>query len=554
MATNDISVCQKVDGFDASEFDNNEIQEVRYKWTCFGPGGTQVRLKTTCGVGGILQAVFDAPEVVNMKAGKCFKGLDGAKFKSYKLTDAATAKFPPCKEVPKPGPKRVCDCQKEFEWKSATYYGCTETPDTTFPWCFVEDNNCNVAMQSGEWGETRKFIECDPCDCQRIWEYKGATYYGCTVTPDPDMKDQEWCYTNGYSSQFCLSAKDSKDPAETRKWRECDSCNCRYFWHYAKEAGKIDPILGLIPSYKGCGQTDDWADVDWCYVQSFNKQCNYTQKSLVDGETRFWRKCDNCNCMRSWNYKGQVYGGCAETPDWQNVEWCYVEGGESCNVASKSKTAGERRYFRECSSCNCMRRWNYKGEYYIGCSQTPDWENTDWCYVQGYSNCKNAQASQFKTEKRWYRTCKGCTCQFTWNYRGAVYRDCAKTPDMKETEWCYVQGGPACSDAKKSTEKGELRMWRECGNKMTCGIIKQKFKDNKCCGNPSKTYKYKTEPKEPKPARRLLGSHNELSRDILAQVGAAIRQVKAKGVSAYGLEHEIMSATKRYFDGHVSVV
>lgn len=548
---------------------SDEGEKVNVKWACYGgqdcptmPTTPCVRLKTLCGVNGIGLAIFETTEIAKMKAGSCFKPIQGTSqnYGSFKFTTATTATYvDACMTVQKAGPKRICDCQHEWDWKGIKYYGCAVTPeDPNMHWCFVEDNSCNVAMVSAEFGETRKFIMCEACDCQRIWEYKGAVYHGCAITSDLDY---EWCYTKGYNrpgNTKCLGASNSDSAAEIRKWRKCNSCNCLQFWHYAKEAGQIDPLTGLTPYHRGCGATKDWPGHDWCYVQGFagkdaSPQCGYSKKSEVAGEPRYFRKCDDCNCMRHWNYKGELYGGCAETRDWPNTEWCYVEGGKGCNVASESldKDKGERRWWRECSACNCMRRWNYQGQYYVGCALTPDMGDTHWCYVQSYQDCKTAQKSQFATEFRWWQKCEGCTCQYTWNYRGAVYHDCATTDDMGETEWCYVQGGPECKDAQASTEPGELRMWRECGNKLTCGIIKQKFKDNKCCGNPTKTFKYNV---EMKPKRRLTGSHNELSRDILAQVGAAIRQVKTKGVSAYGLEQEIMSATKRYFDEHVSVV
>merc|ERR1712224_510874 len=71
---------------------------------------------------------------------------------------------------------------------------------------------------------------------------------------------------------------------ETRKWRECGSCNCMTEWNYDGDAD------GVFESYEGCSATADW-DQTWCYVQG-GTNCDQYQDSTVAGETRKWRECN----------------------------------------------------------------------------------------------------------------------------------------------------------------------------------------------------------------------------------------------------------------------
>ena len=242
-------------------------------------------------------------------------------------------------------------------------------------------------------------------------DYKGAVYFGCAESPD--WADTYWSLNVNAGIPASIFREDYK---------------------------------GAV--YFGCAETPDWADTCWYYVQG-GPACNQANKSEIAGELRMFRKCDSCNCMRKWNYKGAVSHGCSQTPDWPNQEWCHVQGGPQCNVALKSTIAGETRMFRQCKDCNCMRHWNYKGQFYAGCAMTPDWPDTEWCYVQGGPGCNVASKSEIDGEPRMFRQCGACNCMQTWNYKGAVYHGCAETPDWADTEWCYVQDGPGCAQARK---------------------------------------------------------------------------------------------------------
>merc|ERR1719293_382477 len=106
------------------------------------------------------------------------------------------------------------------------------------------------------------------------WNYDGdadgvfESYEGCSATAD---WDQTWCYVQGGTN--CNQYQDSTVAGETRKWRECGSCNCMTEWNYDGDAD------GAFESYEGCSATADW-DQTWCYVQG-GSNCNQYQNSTV---------------------------------------------------------------------------------------------------------------------------------------------------------------------------------------------------------------------------------------------------------------------------------
>ncbi|CAK0789901.1 unnamed protein product [Prorocentrum cordatum] len=168
------------------------------------------------------------------------------------------------------------------------------------------------------------------------------SYEGCSATAD---WDQSWCYVQGGSN--CNQYLNSTVAGETRKWRECGSCNCMTEWNYDGDGD------GVMEAYEGCSATADW-DQSWCYVQVRLLQ-------LHDGVELRWR------CRRGYGgVRGlQRHSGLGPelvlragrfqfaTADWDQ-SWCYVQGGSNCNQALDSTVAGETRKWRECGSCNCM--------------------------------------------------------------------------------------------------------------------------------------------------------------------------------------------------------
>jgi hypothetical protein len=167
--------------------------------------------------------------------------------------------------------------------------------------------------------------------------------------------------------------------------------------------------------------------------------------------------------MTSWDYLGSNHSGCAETSDWEDNQWCYVVGGEACSAASNSTHAGESRKWKVCDPCKCTASWDYLGATYSTCAETADWADHTWCYVQGGAECHNALNSTVDGESRKWRECDDCACRGNWEYLGSFYSGCAETSDWEDNQWCYVQGdGDKCAAASDSTHAGESRKWRSC--------------------------------------------------------------------------------------------
>ncbi|CAK0856911.1 unnamed protein product, partial [Prorocentrum cordatum] len=110
-----------------------------------------------------------------------------------------------------------------------------------------------TGTRAGATCRTRKWRECGSCNCMTEWNYDGdadgvmESYEGCSATAD---WDQSWCYVQGGSN--CNQALNSTVAGETRKWRECGSCNCMTEWNYDGDAD------GVMESYEGCSATADW--------------------------------------------------------------------------------------------------------------------------------------------------------------------------------------------------------------------------------------------------------------------------------------------------------
>jgi len=422
--------------------------------------------------------------------------------------------------------KDPCDCSDgTWSYKGADYEGCSETADwANHSWCYVEDGaTCITATASSIEGETRKYQECSACDCQTQWSYKGADYEGCAETSD--WANTDWCYVRGTS---CVTATASSVEGETRKYRECSACNCLKTWTYQ------DTV------HDGCSETADWADTDWCYVQG-RSNCITASASSVSGENKWYQQCSPCNCRLNWNYQGALYDGCAETPDWTDHSWCYVQGGSHCITASPSSVAGEDRSYRECSACNCLTQWNYEGAVYEGCAETPDWAGHDWCYVQGGSSCPSATTSAVVGEDKKYIECSPCKCLSNWNYAGAMYDGCAETPDWAGHKWCYVQGGSSCASAVASAVVGEDKKYIECTDAgqhlwMTCGEAKETYKVNNCCGNPNALFK----------VDRRLTSSNDEPLPIDAHVAKVLQEAAVEGTDVDSLAQKIQAVVKPY--------
>lgn len=202
---------------------------------------------------------------------------------------------------------------------------------------------------------------------------------------------------------------------------------------------------------------------------------------------------DPCDCIEGpWVYQPTnpdfnitYNGGCTATKDWPEQTWCYVKD-NSCIHGINSTVPGETRQYKTCSPCNCRGSWDYDGMLYSGCK--PDMEWGHWCYVQGSkANCDVSQDSLNTSEPLDWKTCGLCTCMNKWNYEGDMQMQCYNDTAWG-SQWCYVDGYSNCNDASDSSVAGEHRKWISCPRTTTCASVKTAYKDSGCCGNPTGTY------------------------------------------------------------------
>ncbi|CAK0800493.1 unnamed protein product, partial [Prorocentrum cordatum] len=211
---------------------------------------------------------------------------------------------------------------------------------------------------------------------------------GCSATAG---WDQSWCYVHVGSN--CKQYLNSSAVGETRKWRECGSCNGMTERNYVGDAD------GSAESYEG----------------RFN--CNQYLISSVAGEARKCGERGSCNCMVEFNCDGDADGAMesySAAADWDQ-SWVYAQGGSDRNHYLNSSVAGRTRKWRECGSCNGMTEWNCDAdadrvsESYEGCSATADWYQS-WCYAQCGSDRNQYTKSSVVCEVRKWRECGPCSC------------------------------------------------------------------------------------------------------------------------------------------------
>ena len=135
-----------------------------------------------------------------------------------------------------------------------------------------------------------------------------------------------------------------------------------------------------------------------------------------------------------------------------------------------SVEAGETRKWRDCHHNACLDTLEHEGQTYQGCSQTPDYKDSSWCFVQGGSKCPEGKDSNHDGE-----TCLWCDATKGSNHDGWTRkrRDCENSAclDAFENEGkmvfafisrCCVQGGSCRSESMGSNFDGETRKWRGC--------------------------------------------------------------------------------------------
>lgn len=93
-----------------------------------------------------------------------------------------------------------CHCLKSWTYAGNSYGGCTYTPDSQKPWCFVADSERCSSLGAGtsELGTGGVWDVCPmgeitdhKCHCEIDWSYGGEDFNGCAATAD---NPESWCY------------------------------------------------------------------------------------------------------------------------------------------------------------------------------------------------------------------------------------------------------------------------------------------------------------------------------------------------------------------------
>jgi prolyl 4-hydroxylase len=111
---------------------------------------------------------------------------------------------------------------------------------------------------------------------------------------------------------------------------------------------------------------------------------------------------ENCECHETWDFQGKTYKGCNLAG--YNFTWCYLLASASCSRARESDFAGETRKWKMCENCDCHKTWDFKGTTYRDCDVTPQYDFS-WCYLQMSGQCPIAIVSDFAGESRKWKYC-----------------------------------------------------------------------------------------------------------------------------------------------------
>eukprot|EP01060_Flectonema_neradi_P004161 TRINITY_DN12731_c1_g1_i1.p1 TRINITY_DN12731_c1_g1~~TRINITY_DN12731_c1_g1_i1.p1 ORF type:complete len:1508 (+),score=298.44 TRINITY_DN12731_c1_g1_i1:127-4650(+) len=436
----------------------------------------------------------------------CLDGLDYTKTCSCGTNMCANAAVPycsvvnaPCDSSPPAGtqgayttciPAECKRCSASWTHGGQTYQGCTTgitdpLGNINVNWCILEDEAC---LSAGDV-DGKKWAYCEPsgsCDCMSQWTYGGATYNGCSTTPD---SEGEWCKV----SSSCLEASYTSDGSS---YVSCGSsvtpggpCSCLPSWEYSSYqfSGCVTTIDS--PGQPWCRVSDSCKEVEvdstygfkWmsCYNGlEYSTTCECKPGTCVDtdltsGLTPYciasntpcatapvpaaqhdaYVQCtpEACKCLESWTYKGKQYSGCVTTDDSPSAAWCVV--GPDCKSADKTTDPLlPRRYCLDgidyskvcsCGSNQCTNAANpYCTVVNAPCAVTPD------APTGAYMNCIPEE-------------CKKCAT--SWTQGGATYEGCAKgltDPFGSEgSNWCVLDDNAGCLSAGDTADG---KKWAYC--------------------------------------------------------------------------------------------
>lgn len=437
---------------------------------------------TTWTYGG--QTFHNCEKTVGMDEEWCYVS-DGLECPGSKK--GATGQYWDVCEEPKKGVETLhnCNCKLSWVYQGEVRSNCLKSEDHNVPWCYVDPGCRSAKKGKADWDDCKPETESsamespmgvetvEKCHCKFKWEYHGNLHNNCEATAD---SKRPWCFVmdadvceNGHVSEtgeiydFCPLGQET-----------VHECHCHLLWEYGGH------------SHSNCIHTSDNKE-PWCYVTD-GDSCPGAIKTSRTG--KYWDTClhaatttttavplgeetlHQCHCRPTWTYGGNTHHNCDMTED-NNVPWCYIGEGPSCEGAKKGST-GE--YWDVCQrggrgvetlhKCRCKLDWIYQGTKRSNCIVSAD-HPREWCYVE--SGCDGA----FKGKEPWdeclpapaqeplgEETVQGCHCLRKWDYHDVQHHNCAWTADNTKP-WCFTSEGLDCQGGTVSTSMREM-VWDFC--------------------------------------------------------------------------------------------
>jgi len=355
------------------------------------------------------------------------------------LSDPKTANV----QVAHGGP---CECEDQWTWKKQKYSACDPAmPDSKHTWCYVKGPCANSRPSTR--APDKNWAYCAPCDCKASWEYEGKTYQGCDSEID---EKNPWCAVAGGAKckeATAISAKVFK--------KECSRCDCQSAWMFGKK------------TYLGCDNNAPGDSKPWCYVTG-GDMCASAQEPSGERKAR-WRYCGSAQ-VSPFVHPLQEGDG-PTTP----------KAGDALSEGTmKDKVPADK-------DCKCKVSWVFEKKTYKGCDPAhPDAER-NWCYINGGASCEGAKESKDVKGMFWKRCTLAdvapntpgvsskdtdpadagipaesmCKCQSSWVFEKKTYKGCDPSHPDAERPWCYINGGKKCPGAKVSEDVPDI-YWKRC--------------------------------------------------------------------------------------------
>eukprot|EP00960_Hanusia_phi_P011365 331768-Hanusia_phi.AAC.13 len=118
----------------------------------------------------------------------------------------------------------------------------------------------------------------------------------------------------------------------------------------------------------------------------------------------------------------------------------------------------ERKGINTVGGCSCKASFVYQGELFNSCTRRG--RDRAWCYTQDECGHGEEQGSWDYCEDPIVRTVKGCQCDFPFEYKGRVHRQCVAVPGREGSSWCKTRG--ECGQGGYIQTSGERVRWDHC--------------------------------------------------------------------------------------------